>query len=108
KLILEGEVMKFSFLQRLLLRAAFAAGVSILALPVLAQSAARPQVPLPEGPVRSIILKNCVSCHGIDDYAFHAMDRASWETMIDQLHPADQRSLRISKGDKEILLDYLA
>jgi hypothetical protein len=74
---------------------------------VLAQSAARPQVPLPEGPVRNVILKNCVSCHGIDDYAFHAMDRDGWQELIDTVHK-EQRGLRISRRDERILLDYLS
>ena len=33
----------------------------------------------PQGPVRQVIFKNCTSCHGIDDYAFNALDRAGLE-----------------------------
>ena len=72
----------------------------------LAQSAARPQVPLPDGPVRSVILKNCVSCHGIDDYAFHAMDRDGWKQLLDGPHK-QERGVQLSRRDERILLDYL-
>jgi hypothetical protein len=60
---------------RFLLNALVITGITIFSLPAVAQSAARPQVKLPEGPVRNVLLKNCISCHGIDDYAFHAMNR---------------------------------
>ena len=69
-----------------LLAIVLTAGMTVFALPAVAQSAARPQVKLPEGPVRSVLLKNCVSCHGIDDYAFHAMDRKGWQELINTLH----------------------
>ena len=48
-------------------------------MPVAAQLGAaptRPQVVPPQGPVRQVIFKNCTSCHGIDDYAYNALDRA--------------------------------
>jgi hypothetical protein len=77
-----------------------------LAGPAFSQSAARPQVPLPEGEVRGIILKNCVACHGIDDYAFHAMSRASWQELIDTQH-RKQRNLVLGNFDETVLLDYL-
>ena len=38
----------------------------------------RPQVKPPQGAVRAIIFKNCTSCHGIDDYAFNALDKEGW------------------------------
>jgi len=72
-----------------------------------AQSAARPQVTLPNGPVRGVILKNCVSCHGIDDYAFRAMDRAGWQALLDTGHK-QERGLKLAKADEDVLLDYLA
>jgi hypothetical protein len=71
-----------------------------------AQSAARPQVMLPDGAVRSVILKHCVACHGIDDYAFHAMDRDGWRALIDIQHK-EQRGLELSRRDERVLLDYL-
>jgi hypothetical protein len=73
---------------------------------VLAQSAARPQVRLPGGEVRSVLLKNCVSCHGIDDYAFFALDRDGWQAIIDVPHK-QQRNLQLSSHDEALILDYL-
>lgn len=87
-----------------MLAAAVAALVTANA--TLAQSAARPQVPLPDGPVRGVILKNCVSCHGIDDYAFHAMDRDGWKQLLDGPH-RQERGVQLSRRDERILLDYL-
>jgi len=76
------------------------------AAPVAAQSAARPQVQLPDGPVRSVILKNCVSCHGIDDYAFQALDRKGWQALLDGPHKKE-RGIALSKRDERLLLNYL-
>jgi hypothetical protein len=84
----------------------FAAVAVCLSQAVVAQSAARPQVMLPEGPVRNVILKNCVSCHGIDDYAFHAMDREGWRNLIDIQHK-EQRGVQVSRRDERLLLNYL-
>ncbi|MDR2213740.1 MAG: hypothetical protein LBE21_08980 [Pseudomonadales bacterium] len=71
-----------------------------------AQSAARPQVRLPSGAVRSVILNNCVSCHGIDDYAFHALDRDGWQAILDGPHK-QQRGVTLAATDEALLLDYL-
>ncbi len=91
---------------QVLLAMIVAAGMTTFTLPAVAQSAARPQVKLPEGPVRSVLLKNCVSCHGIDDYAFHAMDRKGWQELINTLHK-EQRGVVLSRRDERILLNYL-
>jgi hypothetical protein len=63
-------------------------------------------VDAPDGPVRSIIIKNCTACHGIDDYAYHAMDRAAWKDLLDTKH-RQRRGVVLSDGDEKILLDYL-
>jgi mono/diheme cytochrome c family protein len=81
----------------------------LLAVPAMAQLNAgptRPQVPLPDGPVRNVLLKNCVSCHGIDDYAFHALARERWETMLGELHTGMPMKT-LSRKDNNLLLDYL-
>lgn len=83
----------------LLLPAAFAAAQ--LSRPT------RPQVVLPDGPLRSVILGNCVSCHGIDDYAFHALTRARWETLLEEMHQ-DLPMQALAASDHELLLDYLS
>jgi hypothetical protein len=79
------------------------------AVPCFAQLRAgptRPQVPLPDGAVRNVILKNCVSCHGIDDYAFHAFTRERWETSLKDWH-ANQQVNTLARRDETLLLDYL-
>lgn len=82
--------------------------VTVAGVPVDAQIGGRPtrpQVIPPQGPVRQIIFKNCTSCHGIDDYAFNALDRAGWSAYIDAQHKAQKVSL--TPPDRELLLDWL-
>ena len=56
-----------------------------MATPVAAQGrgASRPNVVMPDGPVRQVIRKNCTSCHGINDYGFFALDKAGWQILIE-------------------------
>jgi cytochrome c553 len=66
----------------------------------------RPQVqPPPQGAVRQVIFKSCTSCHGIDDYAYYALDRAGWEGLIRAKHANQKVSL--ADKDREVLLDWL-
>src|SRR6185436_10605040 len=65
----------------------------------------RPQVDPPKGPVRQVLFKNCTSCHGIDDYAYNALDRAGWNALIDARHK-DPKVI-ISAADREVLLDWV-
>ena len=76
--------------------------------PAVAQiggKATRPQVETPKGPVRQVILKKCSSCHGIDDYAYNAMDRAGWSAFIDAKHKGLEVS--ISDADRSLVLDWV-
>jgi len=73
---------------------------------VFSQSAARPEVQLPDGAVRSVLLKKCVACHGIDEYAFHALDRHGWQALLDGPHK-QQRGLVLTSTDETLVLDYL-
>ena len=85
------------------------AGLIILALPLAGQIAGRPtrpKVQRPDGAVWEVIRKNCVSCHGIDDYAFYAQDRAAWQKMIADKHKSGGADL--SENDRNVLLDWLA
>jgi cytochrome c2 len=66
---------------------------------------ARPVVIPPQGPVRQVIFKNCASCHGIDDYAFNALDRAGWDAYIDKQHVG--LKVTLAANDRELLLDWL-
>ena len=86
--------------------AALMAAASIA--PVAAQfgnKPTRPQVEPPKGPVRQVIFKNCTSCHGIDDYAYNALDRAGWNALLDSKHK--DSTVRIAGQDRELLLDWL-
>ena len=93
---------------------AASAGAASLAPTVQAQfnnaRPARPNVTLPEGPVRSVILKSCTACHGIDEYGYYAMDRESWAGLVDRMKVTPSGTVKgavISDADREILLDWL-
>jgi hypothetical protein len=92
----------------LILAAAFAAS---MAAPAAAQNrgATRPKVDRPDGPVWQVIRKNCIQCHGIDDYAFFALDKAGWQSLLDTKHksPLAEGTPVLSDTDRDMLLDYL-
>lgn len=81
----------------------------VLALPCLPafsqNRAARPKVQRPDGPVWDVIRKNCTDCHGIDDYAFFALDKAGWEKLIADKHK--DTGVHLSDPDHTLLTDYL-
>jgi len=80
----------------------------VLGQPLSAQLAGkpiRPQVDPPKGPVRQVLFKYCTSCHGIDDYAYNALDRAGWNALIDAKH--NGQPVQIQGADREILLDWI-
>jgi cytochrome c5 len=82
--------------------------VAFLALPAAGQNrraAGRPVVDLPRGAVRQVILDSCTACHGIDDYAFYAMDRAGWQKLVDGMKT---KGAVISADNENILLDWLS
>ena len=91
--------------------ASWAALAATMATPVAAQNrgATRPKVDRPDGPVWQVIRKNCTQCHGIDDYAFFAMDRAGWQSLIETKHksPGTTGTLVLSEQDRNLLLDWL-
>jgi cytochrome c553 len=77
-------------------------------VPVTAQfgnKPTRPQVEPPKGPVRQAIFKNCTSCHGIDDYAYNALDRAGWNALIETKHKG--LNVPVSDKDRDLLLDWV-
>jgi cytochrome c5 len=65
----------------------------------------RPQVERPDGPVWDVIRKHCTECHGIDDYAYYAQDRAAWQKLIADKHKTGEADL--SDADRNLLLDWL-
>src|ERR1019366_353355 len=69
------------------------------------RKATRPQVIRPQGAVWQVIRANCTECHGIDDYAYYALDRAGWQKLIDSKHKGAE--VKLSEGDQNLLLDYL-
>jgi mono/diheme cytochrome c family protein len=79
-----------------------------MAVPLAAQfgRATRPQVIPPQGPVRQVIFDNCTLCHGIDDYAYSALDRAGWDAYLDETHAG--MDVPIPAASRAILLDWLA
>lgn len=83
-----------------------AAAVALMAPPAAGQrTATRPQVLMPDGPVRQIIRKNCTACHGIDDYAFFSLDRAGWQKLIESKHKTLEAP--IPEQDLSLLLDWI-
>lgn len=88
----------------------FVIGTAVLlciAGPVSAQfrRTTRPKVERPDGPVWEVIRKNCTACHGIDDYAFYALDRAGWQKLLADKHKPGDADL--SEPDRNLLLDWL-
>jgi cytochrome c553 len=82
------------------------ASVLVPAMAGAQRGATRARVQMPQGPVRNVILKNCTACHGIDDYAYHAFDRAGWQALLHEKHKSAEAP--IPAADLSILLDWLA
>jgi len=82
---------------------ALASAVSVSAQ--IGGRATRPQVVPPQGPVRQVIFKYCTNCHGIDDYAYSALDRARWDALLTAKH----RNLEVPlpAESRAVLLDWL-
>jgi len=84
---------------------------ALFAVPVSAQlprAPTRPKVERPDGPVWQVIRKNCTECHGIDDYAFYALDKAGWRSLIESKHkPLSKDVLVLPDKDRNLLLDWL-
>jgi len=90
------------------MKAAVVVMAAALAAPLSAQIGrrpARPQVTRPDGAVWQVIRKNCTACHGIDDYAFFALDKAGWRKLLEAKHKAGGAEL--SEADWSTLLDWL-
>lgn len=82
------------------------AAAFLFSYPVGAQrKPARPQIVRPDGPVWEVIRKNCIACHGIDDYAFFALDRDGWKKLIETKHK--DSGVTLSDPDRDLLVDWL-
>jgi hypothetical protein len=66
----------------------------------------RPQVVPPQGPARQVIFTYCTSCHGIDDYAYSALDRAAWDVLVTAKHR--DLDVPLPSEARAVLLDWLA
>ncbi len=81
----------------------------LAALPAAAQvggRATRPKIERPDGAVWNVIRTNCTLCHGIDDYAFYALDKTGWTKVIADKHkPGD---IALKEADRALLVDWLA
>ena len=86
------------------LAAALLAGAAAPAAAQGNRRAARPEVRLPGGPVRQVILGSCTTCHGIDDYAYNALDRAGWRELVGAMV---EKGAVIPDDDLTVLLDWL-
>ncbi len=78
-----------------------------MAAPVTAQlgRATRPQVVPPQGPARKVIFAHCTTCHGIDDYAYNALDRSGWDAHLTAKHR--DLDVPLPAAERAILLDWL-
>lgn len=86
-----------------------AAALLAFAVPLFAQiggRAARPKVLRPDGPVWNVIRANCTACHGIDDYAFFALDKSGWQKLIGDKHK--DTGVNLADADMNLLTDWLA
>ena len=80
---------------------------AVLVVPVTAQNRRgrnRPITDLPKGPERQVILDSCTTCHGIDDYAYYAMDRDGWQKLVGTMK---EKGAVIPDDKESILLDWL-
>jgi hypothetical protein len=72
--------------------------------------ATRPKLDRPDGAVWQVIRKNCTQCHGIDDYAFYALDRAGWQNLILSKHqtgPGAGATNVLTEPDWNLILTWL-
>ena len=53
-----------------------------------------------------MIRKNCTRCHGIDDYAFNALDRAGWQSLLVSKHKASG-GYALNDADQKLPVDWL-
>ena len=84
----------------------FVCALSSPAAAQLAPRPTRPQVTPPQGPVRQVIFKYCTSCHGIDDYAYNALDRGGWDAHLTAKH--QNVDVPLPAAERAMLLDWLA
>jgi mono/diheme cytochrome c family protein len=90
------------------LAARFGVLAVLVAIPAHAQiggRTTRPKVQRPDGPAWEVLRKKCIDCHGIDDYAFYAQDRAAWQKLIASKHKPGEAVL--ADSEQAVVLDWL-
>ena len=60
---------------------------------------------LPEGPNRALVEAVCGSCHDIEMVAINGRSEERWRLTIDEMAGY---GMRVSPGDRELILRYLA
>jgi hypothetical protein len=96
-------------MNRELPRIFFIAAALTLVVPAFGQLSGRPtrpKVQRPDGPVWEVLRNKCIDCHGIDDYAFYAQDRAAWDKLIASKHKPGETAA-LSETEHKVLLDWL-
>jgi hypothetical protein len=78
--------------------------IGIAALAAMAPSRAQ-FATLPEGPNRELVEAVCGSCHDIEMVAINGRSEERWRLTIDEMAGY---GMRISPGDRELILRYLA
>ena len=53
-----------------------------------------------------MIRSSSTSCHGIDDYAFSALDGAGWQSLLETKHKVSG-GYSLKEADRKILVDWL-
>ncbi|WP_117237328.1 c-type cytochrome [Thermus sediminis] len=78
-----------------------------LALPLLGLLGylALGQHTLPEGPGKDLVLAKCQACHDIGLVARERLSRDRWDAVIEEM---ELQGLRLTKEEREAILDYLA
>jgi hypothetical protein len=80
--------------------------VAVLPLTAQGRRPTRPQVSRPDGEVWNVIRKNCTRCHGIDDYAFFALDSSAWQALLESKHKLSG-GFSLNDTDRKVLVDWL-
>jgi len=60
---------------------------------------------LPEGPGKTIVLKKCQACHGLDLVENERGSRADWAGILDEMV---NNGLILNEKDKNLALEYLS
>lgn len=60
---------------------------------------------LPEGPGKTVVLKKCQACHGLDLVRNERGSRADWSEILDEMVNS---GLILNEKDRNVVLEYLS